>query len=110
MTALVCLTLADAQAYQAAVDTKVGYPRDGVDIGAGIHASKAEGRTYHHAAVLPHPTLPQAAYLDNTALGDDTTGGKQAVAKPVGAVVQALDATWTPAVAVGAEADAEVKP
>jgi len=109
MTALVCLTLADATLYQAAIDVKQGYPRDGVDIGGGIHASKAEGRTYHQAGTLKHPTLSTAAYLDDTALGDDTQGGKQAVAKPLGSAVAMLTPDWFPAVVVVAEAE-EVKP
>jgi hypothetical protein len=99
MNALVCLTLADAQKYQSDVDAKIGgYPHDGVDVGGGVHATAAEGRTYHYAGVLKHPTLSIAAYLDNTAVGDDVSTGKAAVAKPVGSSVQTLDATWTPVI------------
>ena len=100
MTALVCVSLADAQAYQAAIDLKQGYPRDGVDIGGGIHATKTEGRTVHQANVKPHPTLTVVAYMDDTAIGDDTNAGKTKVTVPVGATVQTLDATWFPVLQV----------
>lgn len=109
MTGLVCLTLADATKYQTDIDTKQGYPRDGVNIGGGIHASAAEGRTYHQAGVLPNPKDATAAYLDDTAVGDDTTGGKQAVAKPAGSVVTQLDAAWFPAALAIADVQADVE-
>lgn len=96
MTGIVCDSLAKAQAFSAAINAKVGYPSDGVNIGGGIHASAAEARTLRHADIIAHPTLPQWAYpQDPVEIG-------AAVALPVNATVQTLDASWFPVVAVGA--------
>jgi hypothetical protein len=96
MNGLSCLTLSDANTYRAATDTAAGYPKDGINIGGGIHASVAEGRTYHQANVLPHPTLALAAVVpwDAAMIG-------LAVAPPAGATVQIMDASWIPVVSVG---------
>lgn len=95
MTALVCVTQIDANKYQSDVDVAQGYPKDGVDIGGGVHASKAESRTYHQAIVMKHPTTSSWAYLDDTTIGD-----AKGVVKPPGSMMQVLDATWFPVVAV----------
>lgn len=95
MTALICLSSTDANKYQSDVDAAQGYPKDGIDIGGGIHASKAESRTYHQANVMKHPVNAVWAYLDDTTIGD-----AKGVAKPVGATVQVLDATWFPAAVI----------
>jgi len=96
MNGMACLTLADATAYRAATDAAAGYPRDGVDIGGGIHASVVQSRTFHQGNVLPHPTLALAAVIPW-----DATMIALAVAPPAGATVQIMDATWIPVVAIG---------
>lgn len=92
MTAIVCALQADADSYSATIDAKLGYPKDGIDIGGGIHATKLESRTLRHNKVLKHPTLANWAYPR------DAIETAQAVALPLGATVQVLDATWFPAV------------
>lgn len=93
MTAIVCLAQSDADTYSAAIDAKLGYPKPGVDIGGGIHVPPAQSVTVRYGLVQKHPTLAQWAYPDDAAV----IGA--AIALPVGATVQLLDATWTPAVA-----------
>ena len=94
MNVFVCSTQADAVAYQTSVDAALGYPREGVEVGAGaFHVSKAEARTYHQAGILKHPTLAFWAYLDGPALGD-----AHGIAHPPSSTLQALDATWFPPV------------
>lgn len=81
---------ADADAYSAAIDVKLGYPRNGVDIGAGIHAPQVVSRTLRYGAVLKHPVLAKWAYFP-----EDATVDAQGVALPIGATDnQTLDATW----------------
>jgi len=48
--------LAAIQAIQAKLDAALGYPKEGVKVGGGLHASKAESTTLHHAPILKHPT------------------------------------------------------
>jgi hypothetical protein len=62
MTGLVYLSQAPADAQSASVDAALGYPRDGVDIGGGVHCTPAQSRTVRHAQVIQHPTLAQWAY------------------------------------------------
>jgi hypothetical protein len=88
MNGLICLTKADADAFAAAVDSSLGFPRDGVPIGPGPHVAPAKCRDVHYSTPTKHPTLPQwAVPFDGTVSGIP-------VAKPIGAIVQALDATW----------------
>lgn len=98
MTAIVCLAQSDADTYSAAVDAKLGYPKPGVNIGGGIHVPPAQSVTTRYADVQKHPTLAQWSYPDDAAV----IGA--AIALPVGATVQALDATWAPAVVVTGQA------
>lgn len=56
MRAIVFATQAAALAGIASLDAVLGYPRDGVDIGGGVHAPAAASRTATWAIALPHPT------------------------------------------------------
>lgn len=47
---------ANAQAFANALDAILGYPRDGVDIGGGIHAPPAQSRTHRWATPFRHLT------------------------------------------------------
>lgn len=52
----VVLTIkSEADAVQAAIDTAAGYPRNGVDVGKGIHVPAAQSRTLHQFDVVKHP-------------------------------------------------------
>lgn len=95
MSAIVFTQQSDADAYSAAVDAKLGYPRPGVDMGGGLHAPPAQGATTRYGGVQKHPTLTLWAYPNDPAVA------AAAIALPVGATVQVLDATWTPAVQTG---------
>lgn len=78
-----------ATAFAAAIDADFGYPKDGVRVGGGIHASRAEGRTTRYAGILKHPTLSRWAYPE-----DPVVRGKEGRV-PIGtATRQTLDATW----------------
>ncbi len=101
MNSIVCLLQSDADGYSSAIDAKLGYPKPGVDIGGGIHAPPAQSVTVRYGAVQKHPTLALWAYPDDAAVV------AAAIALPIGAVVQVLDATWIPASAmVAAQAEA----
>jgi hypothetical protein len=91
---IVCTLQSDADSYAAQIDVKLGYPKDGIDIGDGIHASKLESRTQRHNRVYKHPTLAEWAYPR------DAIETAQAVALPIGSTVQTLDTTWFPVVAI----------
>lgn len=94
MTALVCLAQSDADGYGATVDARMGYPRPGLDCPGGVH-QVGGGVTTHYGTTQKHPTLAQWAYEPY-----DGTVQAQAVALPLGATVQTLDATWAPVAAV----------
>lgn len=52
-------------------DVALGYPFDGQDIGAGVHADPAQSRTLRRADVIAHPHAPKWAIpLDNIDLTD----------------------------------------
>ena len=88
MTAVVCVTQVDATNYAAQVDAALGYPRNSVDHGAGLHTSSA--KTLRYQDVIKHPTLSQWAFPR------DAQVAALPVAIPVGATVQTLDASWFP--------------
>lgn len=90
MTAAVFVTRADADAYSAAVDARLGYPKPGIDVGGGKHVPPPQSATARYGDVQKHPTLAQWAYPS------DPVVTAAAVALPGGAVVQPLDATWAP--------------
>lgn len=113
MTALVFTVLADAVAYGAAVDTKLGYPKPGTDIGGGFHAPPAQSVTLRYGEARQHPTLQQWAYPDNPTQPGPFVAAKDQVPVPATATETALDATWFPAPAVAvaiSDVGAEVKP
>lgn len=102
MNATVFVALADVQAYGAAVDAAIGYPRDGVDMGAGPHVAKSASRTTQYSAPIKHPTLSLWAYPIDPQV--QTVAARVALPVPISATVQTLDATWFPlagAIAVG---------
>lgn len=59
--ALVYTDASLARDAQAELDVLLGYPRDGADIGGGIHAPTSQSRTMTATAVEKHPTLDQWA-------------------------------------------------
>ena len=59
---------------QGKLDVAYGCPIDGIDIGGGVHASKAQSQTVHYGPVLKHPTLANwAAVCDKFPAGNLTT-------------------------------------
>jgi hypothetical protein len=92
MNCLACLSLADAAAYQAAVDASLGLPRPGLDCPGGIH-QPGGGVTTHYGVALKHPTLTTGVFYPM-----DGTVQAKAIATPIGSAVQVFDpATWLPA-------------
>lgn len=59
---LVFALQADADAHAAAVDTMLGYPRAGVNMGRGPHVRASDSRTSTFAPRIKHPTLSLWAY------------------------------------------------
>jgi hypothetical protein len=45
----------DATDLQTKIDASAGYPKNGVDLGKGIHASKVQSQTVHQYEVIQHP-------------------------------------------------------
>lgn len=94
MNVLVCLTQADADAYSAAVDSKLGYPKRGVNISQIPVDLNVVGVTQRYADVIKHPTLAKWSYQG------DVIGDSLGVARPVGSVDQVQTPDWIPVVAV----------
>jgi len=90
MTGIVYLSQAPADAQSTSVDVALGYPRDGVDVGGGIHCTPAQSRTYRHAQVIQHPTLLQWAYPVDAI-------NSPVISPVVLATAVVLDTTWFPA-------------
>jgi len=89
MIAVVFTNQADADAFSAAVHAKTGpYPKEGIDVGGGIHMPKAQCAAVRYANVRKHPTNAEWAYVH------DATVEAQAIALPPDATVKALDASW----------------
>lgn len=85
------LTQADAIALQAAVDAQLGYPKNGVDVGGGLHVPAAQSRTTTAAA----PMQKAASVIWGLPIGSDMVAViGAAVPLPGGAAVVALDNTW----------------
>lgn len=61
MRASVFTSEAAAAAFVADLDRALGYPRDGVNIGGGVHAPAEQSRTLTHAIPLKHPTRDEWA-------------------------------------------------
>lgn len=97
MSSIVFTSQSDANSFAAAVDAKLGYPRTGVNVGGGVHGPNVT--TQRHSDVLPHPTLPQWAYVayDATAQGVVNAAVNPVPIPVTGTVVAALDSTWSPA-------------
>lgn len=79
-----------AEGFSADIDTVLGYPRDGVNIGRGPHVPPSLGRTLRHSTVRKHPTLNQWAYEEDPVVIHMETR----VPVPGTATRQTLDATW----------------
>jgi len=105
MIAIVCLSSADATSFASAIDAKMIYPQDGIDMGDGIHASKAESRTTRYGPIIKHPTLNLWAYPQDANV---QTQVAKSVSLPPGATIQTLDATWNLTTAVPVQATADV--
>lgn len=90
MKAVVFSDKTSADAIQAKIDAAYGYPRDGVDIGGGIHVHPSLSRTLHAQAVIAHPDGKQFA-----AVTDDVDSSKLAAQdKTAVDAAVTLDATW----------------
>ena len=57
MTGLIVNNFGHATAILARVNARLGYPKAGVDIGGGLHATALQSMTTSHASVRAHPTL-----------------------------------------------------
>lgn len=58
----------EADALQADIDLSAGYPKNGVDIGGGIHVPKGQSQTLHQYDVVKHPISNQwSVKVDNFA-------------------------------------------
>lgn len=87
--AIVFQQRADAEALLARLDATLGYPRAGVDIGAGIHVPATESRTLHHTHVREHPSrLEWAVPIDAAASAQLSPAERARVAS--------LPADWQP--------------
>lgn len=76
-----------ADALQAAFDTRLGYPKPGVDVGAGRHTPLAQSQTLHGAAVLTNGTFFALQTSPEIDAASDV---------PIGVGVrQSLDNTWS---------------
>jgi len=93
MTELVFTVLADANVFASSADSRLGYPKNGVDVGGGVHVSTAQGRTFQHAAVVKHPTLSLWRYPWDAVVQGEVGKG---LTVPVTATPTVLDATWFP--------------
>jgi hypothetical protein len=91
MNAYVTATQANALSWQATVDASQGYPKAGVDVGAGIHVPPAQSITLTYFVPFEHPTLAEWAYLADAVSSPALVG---ASALPIPTL---LDATWFPA-------------
>jgi hypothetical protein len=105
VNAYIFSTQAGAQACQTAVDSALGYPKVGIEVGGGIHVKDPNTGgpfvTQTYAQVLKHPTLPQYAYpADATSTG---ILSPNAVSLGLPAPT-ALDATWNGATALVVQA------
>ena len=80
--AIVFTAQAQATAYAGSVDSALGYPKAGLDIGPGIHAPPSQSATTHYADVMPNSTLPLWAYPYDATVQAEVS----AVPVPVGAI------------------------
>jgi hypothetical protein len=87
-----------AQAIAGPVNTVIGYPIHGVDIGGGIHCLPSQSDTTHYADVLQHPTLALWAYPADPIVVHIVGPNAVTLGLPAPA---ALDATWAGATVVG---------
>lgn len=107
MKALVFATSADAKAVAAQIDTQMGYPRPGVDVGGGVHVPPTASVTRRYADVMASGDKSQYAVLCDEKLAPvlaAVKGAVKSVAVP-DPVEVAMDDTWT----VGAAAAVAVK-
>lgn len=92
MVATVCLNQTDALALQAALDTQLGYPRAGVNVGGGVHVPPAQAVTTHAAVPFKHPVSTLWAVQESPEISS-VVGGPVAI--PIGATAHtSLDGTW----------------
>lgn len=104
MNAIVFTARGDADSISTAIDTRLGYPKPGVDIGGGVHAPPAQTVTIRYGDVERHPTLALWRYPYDTPVQGEVGRG---LAIPVTGAVSALDATWFPAGLAAQQAEAK---
>jgi hypothetical protein len=97
-TALTYATEQEARARCADLDTALGYPKAGVDIGGGIHAPPELSRTLRHVEPMKHPKRDEWAVPI-----DEVAAVKLSPVETLAADVLAAD--WAPEPVVEAEAE-----
>lgn len=96
---------AQARRARAAVDKRLGYPRDGVNVGGGRHVSPEKGRTLHAVGIREHPDTDAVALevtdeiealstVDEEIEDPETRETRREVLDMTDA--EDLDPTWTP--------------
>jgi hypothetical protein len=96
MNAYVYATQLAAQACGTAVDTSVGYPKAGINVGGGIHVTPPFV-TQTHFVAFKHPTLTEWAYLSDSVTDPILQAQAIALALPIATT---LDSTWFPTVSI----------
>lgn len=59
MKAITSTDLATLEATQQKLDSALGYPIDGVDVGGGVHCPPEQSRTLRAVDIVEHPTLKE---------------------------------------------------
>jgi hypothetical protein len=79
----------------AELDASCGYPKDGQDIGGGVHVPVEQGRTYHYASVIKHPVLDLYA-IEADSIVESKRAEIAGKVAGVPAVSTVADADWRP--------------
>jgi hypothetical protein len=87
MSHIIFTSQKEAEAYGAAVDKQMGYPKGGTNVGGGIHAPADQGMTLRYGDVRKHPKDELWSYPDP---------GLTDLPLPKDAVKSTLDDSWTP--------------
>lgn len=91
MNYVVFPSVAVANTFAASIDSRLGYPRVGVDFGRGPHVVPTFV-TQRHGLVEKHPTRNQWCYPDDAPV----TALRAVVPLPPGAQSRARTPSWTP--------------
>lgn len=91
MTGVVTLTKADALTLQTNLDNRLGYPRNGIDVGGGFHQPISACRSLTSSAPIQNPNTLAWAVPTSPEI---TAVIGASVSLPPGATIQTLDTTW----------------